>query len=114
MKDRETATEYAAFISYAREDEAFAKQLETEIEAHPHPLGAGAARVFRDRSDFTGSGYESALEGHLRNSASLIVICSPEARKSPYVGDEIRRFAGLRGSDRIFPILVSGLPNNEA
>lgn len=105
---------YAAFISYAREDEAFAKRLETEIEAHQRPGNASAVRVFRDRSDFTGSAYESALEGHLRNSATLIVVCSPDARKSTFVGDEIKRFASLHGADRIFPILVSGLADNEA
>ena len=88
--------------------------METEIEAHQRPASAGAVRVFRDRSDFTGAAYESALEGHLRNSATLIVVCSPDARKSTFVGDEIRRFAGLHGADRIFPILVSGFAENEA
>ena len=105
---------YLAFISYAREDEGFARQLETEIEAHQRPGASVAVRVFRDRSDFTGSAYESALEGHLRNSATLIVVCSPDARKSAFVGDEIRRFAALHGADRIFPVLVSGLADNEA
>ncbi|MBS1214125.1 MAG: hypothetical protein H6R26_2742 [Proteobacteria bacterium] len=107
-------TKYVAFVSYAREDEGFARLLETEIEAHLPPDGRSAAQVFRDRSDFTGSEYHRALENHLRNSETLVVLCSPHARRSEYVGDEIRRFANLRGSDRIFPVLVSGLPDNEA
>jgi hypothetical protein len=115
MTDNEQqAPGYTAFISYSREDEAFAKQLETEIEAHQRPGKTATARVFRDRSDFTGSAYESALDGHLRNSKTLIVLCSPHARKSTFVGDEIRRFASHHGTERIFPILVSGLPDNEA
>jgi hypothetical protein len=115
MADNEQAVPgYIAFISYSREDEAFAKQLETEIEAYQRPGTAASARIFRDRSDFTGSAYESALDGHLQNSKSLIVLCSPHARKSDFVGDEIRRFARHHGTDRIFPILVSGLPDNEA
>lgn len=112
--EQDGAPGYLAFISYAREDEAFAKQLETEIEAHQRPASAGAVRVFRDRSDFTGAAYESAIEGHLRNSATLIVLCSPDARKSAFVGDEIKRFVSLHGADRIFPILLSGLAENEA
>src|SRR5262245_12756709 len=112
--NEQPAPGYIAFISYSREDEAFAKQLETEIEAYQRPGSAVSARIFRDRSDFTGSAYESALDAHLHNSKSLIVLCSPHARKSTYVGDEIRRFAQHHGAERIFPILVSGLPDNEA
>lgn len=108
---------FAAFISYAREDELFARQLETQIEAQK-PLTPGSAvracRVFRDRADFTGSEYHRALDSHLRDSGSLVVICSPDARKSEYVGDEIRRFAALHGAERIYPVLLTGLPNNEA
>jgi len=114
MSSDPVETNYVAFISYAREDEAFARQLETEIEAHRPPDGRAAPHVFRDRSDFTGSEYHRALEGHLRKAETLIVVCSPHARKSEYVGDEIRWFAKLHGRDRIFPILLSGLPDNEA
>lgn len=112
--DAGTGPAYVAFISYAREDEAFARQLETEIEAQPRPGSVGPVRVFRDRSDFTGSAYEAALEQHLRDSAALIVLCSPHARNSRFVDDEIARFARLVDPARIFPILVSGLADNEA
>jgi hypothetical protein len=108
------AQRYAAFISYAREDEAFARQLETQIEAQTGPTGGAALQIFRDRHDFTGSEYHRALEGHLRDSASMIVVCSPSARQSQFVGDEIRRFAALSGAERIFPVLLAGLPDNEA
>lgn len=105
---------YLAFISYAREDEAFARRLESEIEAWPPPRGSGPVRVFRDRSDFTGGAYEAALDRHLADSAALIVLCSPHARRSRFVGDEITRFVQRAGPGRIFPILVDGLPDNEA
>ncbi|HEX8335279.1 MAG TPA: hypothetical protein VF621_01035, partial [Pyrinomonadaceae bacterium] len=39
---------------------------------------------------------------------------SPEARASLFVNDEIERFAKLRGAGHIIPLLVSGVPNNEA
>ena len=42
------------------------------------------------------------------------MICSPEARKSDYVNDEIRRWVKLKGPTGIIPILLQGVPNNEA
>ena len=105
---------YIAFISYAREDIAFARQLENAIEAHQSVQQGAALSVFRDETDFTGAEYGTALEGHLHDSKSLIVICSPNACASGYVADEIHRFARLNGHERIFPVLISGLPNDEA
>jgi WD40 repeat protein len=69
--------------------------------------------VFRDEGDFTGVDYDKAIERHLTESRKLLVLCSPNARTSTYVNDEIRRFAQLRGADHIIPILLSGIPNNE-
>jgi WD40 repeat protein len=66
--------------------------------------------VFRDQRDFTGVEYYSSLDGHLRNSLKLIVVCSPAALASKYVNDEIRRFAKLRGGSNIIPLLLSGEP----
>jgi hypothetical protein len=105
---------YTAFISYAREDAAFARLLETAIETHQSVKAGAPLTVFRDEADFTGGEYTSALKKHLEQSASLIVVCSPNARRSTFVGDEIERFAALHGSQRIFPVLVDGLPDNEA
>ncbi|HXI31055.1 MAG TPA: toll/interleukin-1 receptor domain-containing protein [Vicinamibacterales bacterium] len=109
-----STSRYTAFISYAREDAAFARQLEGAIETHQSLKAGAALSVFRDESDFTGSEYARALQGHLEQSASLIVVCSPNARRSTFVGDEIERFAALHGAQRIFPVLVDGLPDNEA
>jgi hypothetical protein len=44
----------------------------------------------------------------------MILICSPHARNSSYVNDEIQRFVRTRGAENIIPILLSGIPNNEA
>ena len=44
----------------------------------------------------------------------MVVICSPNARASEYVNDEIRQFANLRGSENIIPVFLSGIPNSEA
>lgn len=71
-------------------------------------------RVFLDEEDFTGVEYRGSVARHLKDSARLVVLCSPHARHSQFVDDEIRRFAESNGVDSIIPILVSGIPNNEA
>ena len=107
-------TEYATFISYAREDESFARYLEEQIEARGLSTGQKAVRAFRDTSDLAGNEYHTSLDEHLRKSASMIVVCSPAARQSTYVSDEISRFVKMHGAGRLFPVLRSGLPDNEA
>jgi hypothetical protein len=109
---------HAAFISYSRKNESFAGRLEQALESYRPPKDLGVGRsyldVFRDKADFTAGEYHQSLEKHLKDSAKLIVVCSPEARASRYVNDEIERFVKLRGAEHIIPILVSGVPNNEA
>jgi WD40 repeat protein len=70
--------------------------------------------VFRDTSDLLGADYYESIERYLRGARKLIVVCSPDARSSPYVNDEIRRFVAARDADHVIPIIVAGLPNNDA
>jgi WD40 repeat protein len=109
---------YDAFISYSRRDIVFARRFEETLNAWAPPrdlqVPQRRLRVFRDESDFTGPDYITSLENHLRTSAKLIVLCSPDSAGSKYVADEIRRFAEFRGAGNIIPVLVAGLPNNEA
>ena len=78
-------------------------------------------RIFIDTSDFFGSDYKSAIRQHLTNSRKLIVLCSPNAVTSRYVGPEIEDFvelhhvpasSGSRGD--IVTVIYDGLPINEA
>jgi hypothetical protein len=120
VKNNESASpkQYDAFISYSRKNEDFAAKLEQALENYRPPKGLEAPQrrlnIFRDKRDFKVGDYHQNLEASLMASAKLIVICSPEARNSPYVNQEIRQFARLRGSENIIPILHSGIPNNEA
>ncbi len=106
------------FISYSRKDQEFAGTLEKALKNYKPPKGLNVPQrnlaVFRDEADFTGVEYHQSLENYLKDSAKLIVICSPHARKSEYVNDEVRRFAKMRGSSNIIPVMLSGIPNNEA
>ncbi len=107
-----------AFISYSRRDRVLARMLERRLEKYRPPKGLNLPRrhleVFRDESDFTGPEYRSALKEHLAGSHALIVLCSPAACASEYVNEEIREFAAAKGVNRIVPVLVGGIPNNEA
>lgn len=107
---------YDAFISYSRVDRGVADALERALEAYRPPPGVGPdrrLRVFRDEGDLTGAEYGQAINEALRASDRLIVLCSPDARASRWVDDEIRRFLALRGPEHVVPVLVAGIPNNE-
>jgi WD40 repeat protein/uncharacterized membrane protein len=106
------------FISYSRKDKAFARRLDKALRDYQPPTDLPVPqrhlKVFLDEEDFTGVEYRESVGRHLKASSKLIVLCSPHARKSEFVNDEIRRFAELNELRNIIPILVSGLPNNEA
>ena len=110
---------YDAFISYSRGNLDAADKIERDLEAFRLPreirkrLGRRHLNVFRDVNDMTGNLLDSALEHHLEQSRTLVVLCSPEARRSRYVSMEINRFAQLREAEKIVPVLVAGEPNND-
>ena len=114
----ESTRTYDVFISYSRKDKVFANALEKALESYRPPRGLNVPQrhldVFRDEDDFTGVEYHQSIARHLRESVKLIVLCSPDSRASQYVNDEIKQFAATRGADHIIPILVAGIPNNEA
>ena len=106
------------FVSYSRRDKDFTRRLTDTLRNYQPPRDLKVLQrrlsVFRDEEDFTGVEYHAAVARHLKNSARLILICSPHSRQSQYVNDEIRRFAEMRGADNIIPVLILGVPNNEA
>jgi WD40 repeat protein len=116
--DQDAEWVYDAFVSYSRVDKSFANALTKTLESYKAPrdlaLPQRNLKIFRDEADFTGVEYFASVKRHLTNSRSLIVLCSPDARRSAYVNDEIRRFAEFHGAERIVPVLCAGIPNNEA
>ena len=99
---------YDAFISYSRKNEAFAAKLEQALENYRPPKGLEVPQrhlnIIRDKHDFKAGDYHENLEDSLMASAKLIIICSPEARKSQFVNEEIRQFGKLKGSEHIIPV----------
>ena len=105
------------FISYSRKDIDFARAIEKALKNYipPKELPVPKRRlvVFRDEEDFTGVEYNQSLRSHLEKSKKMLVICSPNARASDFVNEEIQLFAEIRGIQNIIPVHLSGIPNNE-
>src|SRR5579862_485294 len=115
---------YSAFISYAHEDERWAKWLQSALERYRVPrrlvgkhtafgiLSRRLAPVFRDRSDLSAAtDLGETITKALQASAHLVVIGSPAATASPWVNQEIAAFQRFGRGRRIFCVIVAGEPN---
>lgn len=112
---------YRAFISYSHSDEAWARWLQRALESYrlpkslrqsqPH-LPARLFPIFRDRDELASGGdLSESIRKAMDDSDALIVVCSPAARVSHWVNEEIRRFRASGRGDRIFCLLVAGNPD---
>ena len=111
---------YEGFLSYARVDERTAAWLHRALENFRIPRRTGAGRrrfrpFFRDQDELASSAdLSETLHAALRDSASLIVLCSPGAAASRWVDEEVRAFRSLGRADRIYCVLTGGDPNQPA
>ena len=124
---RDAATpRYRAFISYSHTDTAWANWLLKKLEGYrvsarfhgrTAPIGVVGARlapVFRDRDELpTTSDLGETIRAALRESATLIVICSPSSAQSRWVQEEIVAFKRMHGERRVFAFIVAGEPKAE-
>jgi hypothetical protein len=120
-----TALRYRAFLSYSHADMAWAKWLHRALESYRidndlmgrettvGPVPKSLRPIFRDREDFAAghSLSEQTLKA-LEASDFLVVICSPNAARSKYLDEEIRRFKALGHAARVIPIIVDGEPGH--
>lgn len=121
---------YQAFISYRHADNTepgreWATWLHQSIEKYVVPselVGKPDGRggkipprifpVFRDEQALPANAdLANSITGALDNTNMLIVLCSPNARASTYVADEIDYFKKLGHSDRIIAAMINGEPN---
>jgi hypothetical protein len=118
---------YQAFISYSHRDERWARWLHKGLETYriptrlvgqttpAGPIPRRLTPIFRDRDELPSATDLSAkVEEALRASANLIVICSPQAAASRWVGEEILAYKRLGRASRIFCLIVAGEPNASA
>ena len=115
---------YAAFISYASADAAFAHKLHRWLESYRIPAKLGAFTLtdhpkgknrlypcFRDREELPSGRIGEVIERALQDSNALIVVCSRKAAKSEWVAKEIAYFESLDRQSKVFAIIIDGVPN---
>src|ERR1700752_23162 len=114
--------QFDVFLRYSRKDEEFGKRLEDALETYTLPKAVQARsiskkrlNVFRDKKDLvpSDSDYYKTIEGYLKRSQYLIVICSPNARNSEYVNQEIKTYLQSHQANQLIAVLLSGKPNND-
>lgn len=116
VKMAETAR-YRAFISYSHRDAAFAARLHRRLEGYrlPAHLAPGGDRrlspIFKDREELpAASDLSTQVQAALAVSDVLIIVCSPDAAASPWVGREIETFRALHPDRPVLAALVRGEP----
>jgi tetratricopeptide (TPR) repeat protein len=116
---------FRAFLSYCHRDGSWAKWLHAGLEGYrvdkdlvgrktpAGPVPKTLAPIFRDRDDFSaGHSLTEQTEAALEGSQFMVVLCSPDAAKSIYVNEEIRRFKALGRGDRVIPLIIAGEPGD--
>jgi len=117
------APKYWAFLSYSHHDKAVAKRLQRQLETYrlprrlvgretsEGPVPARVLPVFRDRDELhAGADLKSSVQDALSRSRWLIVVCTPDAARSPWVNREIIEFKKLRGERHVLALIVRGEP----
>src|SRR4051794_1235024 len=116
---------YRAFLSYSHSDTTWAKWLHAALETYhidkdligrrtqAGPVPRTLRPIFRDREDFSAghSLHEQTLAA-LEGSQFIIVLCSPNAARSAYVNEEIRRFKAMGRAARVIAIIIDGEPGH--
>ena len=115
--------QYDAFISYSTgADYARARKVEAFLESFHKALAPAGVpikqlQICRDGSDFRlprnrqntlaeNDPIWQIIAGELSKARYLIVLCSPESTRSPWVAQEIAWMMDQRGSDYILPIVT--------
>jgi nucleotide-binding universal stress UspA family protein len=87
------------FISYAREGQAYARDLAADLRKH------GLGVWIDDRIDFGDRWWQTIVQA-VRASAAVIVVMTPEAEESEWVEREI--LLAQREGKPLFPLLLRG------
>lgn len=102
---------YRAFISYSHADAKFAHWLHRKLESWRLPDQRRLTPVFIDRAELAaGSDLSAQVRQALGESAALVVVASPSARASRWVGQEIELFRALHPDRPVLAALIAGEP----
>lgn len=120
-----TALKYRAFMSCTQLDQPWGRWLQNALEKHRidndlvgHWTPAGRVPktlrpIFHDCTDVpAGQPLTEQTLSALQAARFLIVLCSPEAVKSPRINEEIRCFNAMGRANRVIPVIVDGEPGH--
>jgi WD40 repeat protein len=102
---------FDAFLSYSQSDAAeAAAAIEEGLERLARPWNRRRAlNVYRDRSSQTATAdLSGSLRRALMQSRRLVVLASPGAAASPWVGEEVGHWRSARSSEDVLIALVGG------
>ena len=95
-----------------------AQRLHRALETYAVPKGMGIetrgklSPIFRDVTELTAHhSLSEKIRDAVRSSRYLIVLCSPAAKTSHWVNEEIRLFRKLHGDASILCVIVDGTPD---
>src|SRR5437879_5475512 len=100
MTDRDIS-ESILFLSYARSNRDFALQLVDDLTRHGFAVWVDKSGLEPGTPD-----WDEAIRQAIRRSKALILIASPESRRSPFVSGEIE-IAHMYGKP-VLPMWSSG------
>ena len=125
VRSAEPGPRYRAFLSYSHVDERAAARLHHRLETYRLPsrlVGRGTARgtvprrlspIFRDRNELPASdNLDEEVRIALAESASLVILCSPAARVSRWVEEEIGYFRSIHPDRPVLAALIRGTPED--
>ena len=102
---------YDAFISYAHDaDKVFAPVLQRGLQRLAKPWNRRRAmEVFRDQTSLaSSSGLLPSIRAALDASRWFVLLASPEAARSQWVGEEIAHWVAAKGTDHLLVVLTDG------
>ena len=112
------------FISFANEDEFYAKWLHKYLKVVKFPKNISEngrdlssrekRKVFLANLDLhkDGTDVSEKLYEAIENSENFLLLCSPNAVRSMYVNKEIDHFLKCSSINNLFPVIVGGEPNS--
>ncbi len=115
------AARYSAFLSYSHADSAFVRWLHRKLESYRLPSrlrragrsGARLAPLFLDRAELSaGPDLTRSVRDAIAASGALVVVCSPAAAASAWVGREIELFRQTHPDGLILAALHEGDEHN--
>ncbi len=104
-------------MSYAHADADIAARLHRAIETYRVPKTLTArgkkklAPIFRDTAELTAHhNLSEKIREAVNRSRFLIVLCSPAAKISHWVNEEVRLFRKIHGDEAVLCVLATGTP----